>query len=62
MENLSSIFECQGRTSVNKDILPYIRTFDHELYVYNTRMQFHGYMTVKHLFIIQDTDLTCLET
>jgi hypothetical protein len=34
---------------------PYLWTFDHELYVYVTEMQFYEQMTVKHLFIIQGT-------
>jgi hypothetical protein len=41
--------------SVKTDILLWVQTFDHELYVYNTEMQFYRHMTVNHLFIIQGT-------
>ena len=42
--------------SVKMDIWLKVQTFDYELYVYNTEMEFYGHMIAKHLFIIQGTD------
>jgi hypothetical protein len=32
-----------------------LRTFDHELYVYNTEMRIYGHMSVKLVFITEAT-------
>jgi hypothetical protein len=37
-----------------------VQTFDRELYVYSTEMQFYGHMTVEQVFIIHGTGLMLL--
>ncbi len=52
-EKISFNVHLHSQMSIKTSKCPFLRTFDCELYVYNTEMQFYGHMSVKHLFITQ---------
>jgi hypothetical protein len=49
-ENIGFNVHLHGQMSVKTSKCLFLRTFDCELYVYNTEMQFYGHMSVKHLY------------
>jgi hypothetical protein len=57
-EKISFNVHLHGQMSVKKSKCLFLLTFDSELYVYNTEMQFYGHMSVKHLYSPTSPHLT----
>ena len=56
-EKISFNVHLHGQMSVKMSKCLFLRTFDHEFEVYNIEMQIYRQMTMKHLFVIQATEV-----
>ena len=56
-EKISFNVHLHSQMSVKTSKCPFLRTFDPEFEAYNIEIQIYGQMTMKHLFIIQATQV-----